>query len=97
MGGKFQIFEKNLKSLTFHSRKKVKRKLNSGNACYHSVQNISPPTLLPKNIKINVYWNIILPFVLCGAETWSLILKEKCRLRLFENRVLRKIVGPKEN
>jgi hypothetical protein len=36
-----------------------------------------------------------LPVVLCGCETWSLILREEHRLRLFENRVLRRIFCPK--
>jgi hypothetical protein len=40
---------------------------------------------------------IILPVVLCGCETWSLALREKYRLRVFENRVLRRIFGPKRD
>ena len=42
-----------------------------------------------------VYRTIILPVVLYGCETWSLTLREECRLRVFENRVLRIIFGPK--
>jgi hypothetical protein len=42
-----------------------------------------------------IYRTIILPVVLCGCETWSLILQKECRLRVFENRVLRRIFGPK--
>jgi hypothetical protein len=42
-----------------------------------------------------MYRTIILPVVLYGCETWSLTLKEECRLRVFENRVLRRIYGPK--
>jgi hypothetical protein len=38
--------------------------------------------------------NIISPVVLYGCETWSLTLEQKCRLRVFENRMLRRIVGP---
>jgi len=52
-------------------------------------------SLLPKNIKIKIYRTIILPVVLHGRETWSLTLKEKRRLRVFENRVLRSILWPK--
>jgi hypothetical protein len=37
----------------------------------------------------------MLPVVLYGCETWSLILREECMLRVFENRVLRRIFGPK--
>jgi hypothetical protein len=51
--------------------------------------------LLYKNIKIQR--TIILPVVLYGCETWSLSLTEEHRLRLFENRVLRKIFGPKRD
>jgi hypothetical protein len=38
-----------------------------------------------------------LPVVLCGCETWSLTLREECRLRVFENRVVRRIFGPKRD
>jgi hypothetical protein len=47
-----------------------------------------------KNVKIRIYKTIILPVVLYGSETWSLILGEENRLRVFENRVLRRIFGP---
>ena len=53
--------------------------------------------LLSKNIKIKIYRIIILPFVLYGCETWSLILKEEHRLSVFENRMLRRIFGPKRD
>jgi len=44
-----------------------------------------------------MYKTIILPVVLYGCEIWSLILREECRLRVFENRVLRRIFGPKRD
>jgi hypothetical protein len=44
-----------------------------------------------------MYKTIILPVVLYGCETWSLTLKEEHRLRVFENRVLRRIFGPKRD
>jgi len=47
--------------------------------------------------QIYVYRTIILSFVLCGCGTWSFTLKEELRLRVFENRVLRRIIGPKED
>jgi len=51
-------------------------------------------SILPsKNLKIKIYRTIILPVVVYGCETWSLILREECRLRVFENRVLRIILG----
>ena len=51
--------------------------------------------MLPKYIKIKTYRTIILPVVLYGCETWSPTLREERRLRVFENRVLRRIFGPK--
>jgi hypothetical protein len=75
-------------------QEEIKRGLNSGNACYHSVQNLLSSHLLSKNIKIRIYKTIILPMVLYGCETWSLTLREEHRLRVFENRVLRRIFGP---
>jgi hypothetical protein len=53
--------------------------------------------LLSKNLKIRIYKTIILPVVLYGCETWSLTLREEQGLRVFENRVLRRIFGPKRD
>jgi len=64
-----------------------------GNACYHSVQNLLSASLPSKNLKIEIYRTIILPGVLYGCETWSLILREEHRMRVFVNRVLRRIFG----
>jgi hypothetical protein len=75
----------------------IKSRMNSGNACYLSVQNLLSSSLLSKNIKITVYRTIILSVVLYGCETWSLTLGEEQRLRVFEYRVLRRIVGPKRD
>jgi hypothetical protein len=77
-------------------QEKIKRRLNYGNACYHSVQNLLSSRLLSKNLKIRIYKTIILPVVLHVCETWSLTLKKEHRLRVFENRVLR-IFGPKRD
>ena len=68
-----------------------------GNACYHSVQNLLSSRLLSKNLKIKIYRTIILPVVLYECENWSLTLREERRLRVFENRVLRKVFGPKRD
>jgi hypothetical protein len=73
----------------------IQSKLNSGNVCYHSVQNLLSSHLISKNLKIKTYKTVILPVVLYGCETWNLTLMEEHRLRVFENRVLRKIFGPK--
>jgi len=77
-------------------QEEIKSRLKSGNACYHSVQNLLSSSLLSKNLKIKIYRTIILPVVLYGSETWSLTLREEHRLRVFENRVLR-IFGPKRD
>jgi hypothetical protein len=53
--------------------------------------------VLPKNIKIYNIQNYNLPVVLYGCETWSLVFREKYNLRVFANRVLRKIFGPKRD
>ena len=52
---------------------------------------------LSKNLKIKISRAIILPVVLYGCETWSLTLREECRLRVFENKALRRIFGPKRD
>ena len=75
----------------------IKSRLRSGNACYHSVQNLLSSRLLSKNLKIKIYRTIILNVVLYGCETWSLTLREERNLRLFENVVLRRIFGPRRD
>jgi hypothetical protein len=69
----------------------IKSKLNSGNACYRSVQSLLSSHLLSRNVKVKIYKTIILPVVLYVCETWSLTLREEYRLRVFENRVLIRI------
>jgi hypothetical protein len=54
-------------------------------------------SLLSKSVNIKIYRTIILPVVLYGCEYWSLTLREKCSLRVFENKVLRRIFGPKRD
>jgi hypothetical protein len=51
--------------------------------------------LLAKNVNFRIYRTIILPLVLYGCETWFLAVREEYKLRVFENRVLRTIFGPK--
>ena len=70
--------------------------LKSGNACCHSLQNLLSSSLLSEKIKIKILRTIILR-VLYGCETWSLTLREEHRLRVFENRVLRRIFGHKRD
>ena len=52
---------------------------------------------LSKKLKVTTYKSTILPVELYGCETWSLILREEHRLRVFENNVLRKIFGAKRD
>ena len=59
------------------------------------MQKLFSSSLLSKNLKIKTYRTITLPLVLYGCETWSLTLRKKHRLRMFENRVLRRKFGPK--
>jgi hypothetical protein len=73
----------------------IKGRINSVNASYRSVQSLLSSRLLSTNAKVKIHKTIILPIVLYGCETWSLTLREENRLRVFENRVVRRIFGPK--
>jgi hypothetical protein len=72
----------------------IKSRLNSGNACYYSAQNLLSSHPISKNLRIKTYKTVILPVVLYGCKAWCLTLGEEHRLRVFENRVFRKIFGP---
>jgi hypothetical protein len=61
------------------------------------VQDLLSSSVLSNNTKIKIYRTIILPVVLYGCETWSHALREEHRLRVFENRELRRICGPKRD
>ena len=78
-------------------KEEIISRLKSGNACYYSVQNLLSSSLLSKNLNIKIYRTIISHVVLCGCETWSLTLREERRLRVFENRMLRRIFRPKRD
>jgi hypothetical protein len=67
------------------------------NTCYHSVRNLLSSRLLSRIEKLRIFEIVILPVVLYERKTLSLILRVKHRLRVFENRVLRGMHGPKEN
>ncbi|KAJ4440944.1 hypothetical protein ANN_10793 [Periplaneta americana] len=79
------------------TREEIKRRINMGNACYYSVEKLLSSTLLSKNVKVRIYKTVILPVVLYGCETWTLTLREEHRLRVFENKLLRKIFGAKND
>jgi len=66
-------------------QEEIKSTLQSGNICYHSVQNLLSSSLLYKTMKIKIYRTIILSVVLYGNENWSLILKEEYMPRLYQN------------
>jgi len=74
----------------------IKRGSKSCNACHHSVHKLLSSSLLPKNIKTKIQRTIILPVVLyvCVCETSSLTFRDALRMRVIENRVLRRIFGP---
>jgi hypothetical protein len=73
---------------------KIKSRINSGIACYDWFRLLST-RLLSRNSKVKLYKSTILPVVLYGCETWPLTLREEHRLRVFENRVPRRIFEPK--
>jgi hypothetical protein len=75
----------------------AERRLNSGNACYLSVQRLLSSLLVSKNVKIRIHKTIILHVVLYECQTWSPTLMEEHGLRVFENRMLWKIFGPKRD
>ncbi|KAJ4445845.1 hypothetical protein ANN_12530 [Periplaneta americana] len=79
------------------TREEIKHRINMGNVCYYSVEKLLSSSLLSKNLKVRIYKIIILPVVLYGCETWTLTLREEHRLRVFENKVLRKIFGAKRD
>jgi hypothetical protein len=64
------------------------------NASYHSFHNLFSSHLPSANIKVKINRTIILPVVLYGCDTWSLMIREELALRVSENRMLRKIFGP---
>jgi hypothetical protein len=78
-----------------NNRDEIKCRLNSGNACYYSIQNLLSFRLISKKLKLKIYKTVVLPLLLYGCGTWSLTLREERRLRVFENRVLRRVFGPK--
>ena len=95
--GQFKYLGTILTNQNSVEEQKIKSKMKSGNACYHWMQNLLFFSSLSKNIKIKMYGTIILSVVLYGCETWSLTLKEEGRLRVFENRMLKRIFGPKRD
>jgi hypothetical protein len=92
----FKYFGKNLRHQN-SIPEEIKSRLKSGNAWYHAMQNLLSSSLLSKSIKFKVYRIIIFLVVLYGCETWSLILRDKHRLRVFDNRLLWIIFGPKRD
>jgi len=78
-------------------QEEIKSRLKSRNACYSSAQNLLSSRLLSKNLNTKIYRTVILPVVLYGFETWLITSREGRRLRVFENRELRRIFGPKRD
>ncbi|KAJ4431153.1 hypothetical protein ANN_19748 [Periplaneta americana] len=79
------------------TREEIKHRINMGNACYYSVEKLLSSNLLSKNLKVRIYKTVILPVVLYDCGTWTLNLREEHRLRVLENKVLRKIFGAKRD
>jgi len=74
-------------------QEEIKNRLKSGNACYHSVQNLLSTCLVSKNLKIKIYSTIVFLVLFYGCETWSLTLREEHRPRVLEARVLEKNIS----
>ena len=77
-------------------QEEIKSRLMSGNASKHSVRNLLSSCLLPKIMKIEIYRTVIQFVSLYGRETRSLILREIPKLRVFENRMLKRLFGPRK-
>jgi hypothetical protein len=73
------------------------RALNMMNAFYHSFKNISFSRLLYRNVNVKIYKSMLLHVVLYACKTWSPILREEHRQKAFENKVPKKIFGPKRD
>ena len=78
-------------------REEIKLIKNMRKACYYLLEIILSSRLLSKKLKVNTCKTIILPVVLYGCETWSLMLREEHRLRVFGNKILRIIFGAKRD
>jgi hypothetical protein len=76
-------------------QEEIKGRLKSGNACFHSVQNLLSSSLISENMKDKDIQNYNLPVVFYGCDTWSLTLMEEHRLSVFAKRVMRRIFGPR--
>ena len=92
----FKYFGTNL-TIRNSIREEIKSSRRSGNACYHSVQNLLSSRLLSMKLKMNICRTIILPVVLYGFEDLSPTLREERKLRVFENMLLRRIFGPRRD
>ena len=92
----FKIFGNNPSESNFHSRINHEQ-IQVKECLLHTVQYLLSSSLLPKNVEINVYRTAVLPVVLYGCKTWSLTLREDRKLWVFENRVLRRIFGPRRD
>ncbi|KAJ4438846.1 hypothetical protein ANN_14799 [Periplaneta americana] len=95
-GGKIQISWSNSNKYN-DTQEEIKCRINMGNACYYSVEKLLSSSLLSKNLKVRIYKTVILPVLMYGCETWTLTLREEHRLRVFENKVFRKIFGAKQD
>ena len=82
---------------TLTNQNSIHEELKSENASYYTALNLLSSSLLSKNVKIKAYRTIILPIALFGCETGSPTQRELCRLRVFENRLLKRIFGTKRD
>jgi len=79
------------------SKNEATDRLISGNACFYSVQKLLTSRFISRKMKLKIYRTVILPVILSGCESWSTTLADEHKLRVFENKVFRKIYGPKRD
>jgi len=90
----YQIFGNNFNESKFYSGRNYEQ-IEVRMLAITRCRSFFVPVLLSKNMETEIYRTIIFPVILYGCETWSLTLREECRLRVLESRVLKKIFGPK--
>lgn len=72
----------------------IKERLGAGNRCYYSLIDLFKGKRISKTTKLRIYNSIIKPVVTYGCQTWSLTKTQEKKMFVFENMVLRRIVGP---
>jgi len=80
-----------------NNKTEINRRLHAGNGCYYATNTLLKSRLLSRNTKVRIYKTIIKPVFTYGCETWVLTKGEENKFKVFENKVIRKIYGPKKD